>query len=556
MSDPADINDRLEAAAVKAEGGSEIMRRFANDPAGSFIPTETGPLASIKEWVAQKNNELVPVGRFVGISATPPTTRLDNTPLQIADEWHNPADRLRYSWNSTAWVALNSSAQQLEERLADPEQGANIVSWGLSKLTRSIATASDALDHFEVPLWKFAKYATGYVAGGDPATWDWAPAIAKADEVIDAVSMNGGCIVAMPGTYGIGSQATIKGLGKTLRSHGGRSVSFNALPGYLGDVIVFTGSSYCQAQNINIRGSGGPNQRCLYFPYRVDSGVTLQNRIDNVQTENCAVGVLLENPVHCTVSNVRTTRDCTLYGLHSQFVAGVGAGQGGTNLRLIGGWFQSHETTGTSVRINSNLSFSSLSTQFEHGRYGLVLRACSGASVVTPLFEDCGLPIQLQGCTNPTIISPNVDSGTTPDLNIAIQPLIELDGGKGIKILGVNSIGDNKAYIDCLIRFTNNSYGVYSDNVLIDEYYSEGNKGFIGAENVPRLRVVKDGIMTMQGMVLRDVRVQLPIRTSPPPSPMPGESFNADGVLWQPVPGGRARVIYQGAGVYLLEKSW
>lgn len=52
MSDPADINDRLEAAAEKAEGASEIMRRFSNDPAGTYITTESGPLPSLAEWLA------------------------------------------------------------------------------------------------------------------------------------------------------------------------------------------------------------------------------------------------------------------------------------------------------------------------------------------------------------------------------------------------------------------------------------------------------------------------------------------------------------------------
>lgn len=59
MSIPVSINDRLEAAALKAEGGSEIMRRFANDPVGSSIDTESGPLPSIKEWLAQQGDALL-----------------------------------------------------------------------------------------------------------------------------------------------------------------------------------------------------------------------------------------------------------------------------------------------------------------------------------------------------------------------------------------------------------------------------------------------------------------------------------------------------------------
>lgn len=58
MSDPADINDRLEAAAVKAEGASEIMRKFSNDPVGTFIPTESGNLPSLAEWLAQQEGAL------------------------------------------------------------------------------------------------------------------------------------------------------------------------------------------------------------------------------------------------------------------------------------------------------------------------------------------------------------------------------------------------------------------------------------------------------------------------------------------------------------------
>lgn len=57
-------------------------------------------------------------GRWCGLHLIPPTTRLDSSPLQEADEYQNRSDKLRYSWNGSTWVALNSSAQQLEERLA------------------------------------------------------------------------------------------------------------------------------------------------------------------------------------------------------------------------------------------------------------------------------------------------------------------------------------------------------------------------------------------------------------------------------------------------------
>lgn len=449
----------------------------------------------------------------------------------------------------------SESTAGLEGRMADPAQGAGLSAWKLSKLNKCISNAAEALNHLEVPIWAFADKAIGYVEGGDPATWDWGPAFVAADKSIDSVS-RGGCISVRAGIYGVASECTITGLGKWVKGFGSTSTELRAINGYAGDILKFVGSSYCKVTGIKGVGSGGVNQKVVYMPYRVDVGITLQNKIDDVQAEKCAIGFLLENPVHCTVQDVRTTRDCSLYGLHSQFIAGVGAGQGGTNLRLIGGWFQAHEVTGTACRVNSNLAFSSIGTQFEHARFGLVLRACAGATVSSPLIEDCGLPISLQGCTNLTITSPTLDSGTSPNLGIAVQPLIDIDGGKGIRILGITSVADEKTYIDFLLRFSNAAYGVYPASVLIDEYQSEGGKGILGSGNVSNLRVVKDGVHTLNGTILAGARMQLPIRTAAPSNPAVGEEFNADGEVWKPVDGGRARVIYSGAGVYTKIKNF
>ena len=445
------------------------------------------------------------------------------------------------------FIAVGDSA--LRQEMADPYHGAGLSAWRISKLDKCISTAADALNHLEVPIWAFADRAVGYVEGGDPATWDWGPAFIAADKAIDAVS-RGGCISVRAGIYGVASECIITGLGKWVKGYGSTATELRAIPGYTGDILKFIDSSYCKVTGIKGVGFGGERQRIIYMPHRSDVGITLQNKIDDVQTENCSVGILLENPVHCTIQDVRTTRDCMHYGLHSEFIAGVGAGQGGTNLRLIGGWFQADEITGVSCRVNSNLSFSSIGTQFENARYGLMLRACTGATVASPLLEDCGLPISLQGCTNTTVISPTLDSGTAPDLGIEIQPLIDIDGGNGIKVIGITSIDDDKLFINYLVRFSNASYGEYPTNILIDEYRSEGGKGLGAGAAVDNLRVIKDGVHFFNGVTLAGVRVQLPILTSAPVNPCVGEEFNADGVLWSPVIGGRARVIYSGAGIY------
>ncbi|MEG0064753.1 MAG: right-handed parallel beta-helix repeat-containing protein [Pseudomonas sp.] len=52
------IEDRLNAAATKAEDASEIMHRFSNDPVGTMIPTESGSVPSLAEWLSQNAEAL------------------------------------------------------------------------------------------------------------------------------------------------------------------------------------------------------------------------------------------------------------------------------------------------------------------------------------------------------------------------------------------------------------------------------------------------------------------------------------------------------------------
>ena len=66
---------------------------------------------------------------ILGSHAENPTTRNNGQPLEPGDETWNSTDKQPYWWNSTAWVALNSSAQQLEERFAGPD-GSKIIGDG------------------------------------------------------------------------------------------------------------------------------------------------------------------------------------------------------------------------------------------------------------------------------------------------------------------------------------------------------------------------------------------------------------------------------------------
>lgn len=57
---------------------------------------------------------------ILGSNAENPTTRNNGQPLEPGDETWNSTDKQPYWWNGADWVALNSSAQQLEERLDSP----------------------------------------------------------------------------------------------------------------------------------------------------------------------------------------------------------------------------------------------------------------------------------------------------------------------------------------------------------------------------------------------------------------------------------------------------
>lgn len=54
MSDPADLNDRLNVAVQKAENGATIYHDMANKPEGVYVDTASGPRPSLAEWLRAK----------------------------------------------------------------------------------------------------------------------------------------------------------------------------------------------------------------------------------------------------------------------------------------------------------------------------------------------------------------------------------------------------------------------------------------------------------------------------------------------------------------------
>lgn len=166
MSLPADINDRYVGAAVKAEGAAEILRRVANDPAGSMIPTESGALPSVAEWLDIHSEALGGVPALTG--------RVDN--LETASS-----------------------------ELAAPG-GSNNVGFQRSILADTIKEVAGALNAMEFSLWEFAEEITDKPNPADFTSWDWAPAVQAA---INAPSSGSQHIVKVPRGIRIATTVTV-----------------------------------------------------------------------------------------------------------------------------------------------------------------------------------------------------------------------------------------------------------------------------------------------------------------------------------------------------------
>lgn len=127
MATPEELAQRQEVATIKVEAAAHILDRVGNGTKTETVPTTNGPVPSVAKFFEDNKSEITAAagatGRFCGVSATAPTTRLDGSALQQADEYHNSGDKLRYSWSGTAWVALNASVQALETALASSAGG-------------------------------------------------------------------------------------------------------------------------------------------------------------------------------------------------------------------------------------------------------------------------------------------------------------------------------------------------------------------------------------------------------------------------------------------------
>lgn len=121
------------AASASSSAGAAIESASNASDSATSASTSQGAAADSASDASQSAIDAAAsadaAGRFIMVSSVAPAERTNNTPLQIADEWQDDVNNLRMSWTGSAWVALNSSAQQLEVRLASntPGEGAEIV---------------------------------------------------------------------------------------------------------------------------------------------------------------------------------------------------------------------------------------------------------------------------------------------------------------------------------------------------------------------------------------------------------------------------------------------
>lgn len=185
-----------EVESVQREVSTQVMAAAASAESATAASAASQSSAELAEEMAR-----ISVVRWCGNSTTPPTTRLDGSPLEISDEYGNLTDNLRYNWTGSAWIALNSSAQQLEERLKDassPDAGAAIpmlTPFGIGAVSRSV---KDSLSDF-VSMFHFLTTSQKSQVRSRGSALDLTERMQLA---IDDMEANGGGTIILPrGTY-------------------------------------------------------------------------------------------------------------------------------------------------------------------------------------------------------------------------------------------------------------------------------------------------------------------------------------------------------------------
>lgn len=127
----ADQTQRLEIATVKAEVGSNILYRFANDAVGADpIPTESGPIKNIKqEILAIQEDASEKISISTTIYPTVAAGLAASADQEIFLVQSNDADEIYAVWKNQAGSAVNTgktaiSSQAIQDALTESNQAA------------------------------------------------------------------------------------------------------------------------------------------------------------------------------------------------------------------------------------------------------------------------------------------------------------------------------------------------------------------------------------------------------------------------------------------------
>lgn len=190
-------------------------------------------------------------GRWCGVSVDRPAKRLDNSTLQVGDECQDPDDE-RFYWSGAEWISFNSSAQQLKERLADPEYGAKEVALPYGTVSNAIkyltpemfgalgagvddpsifaaAVAAQLLTGLELRLAKGRSYVAGLIVNTSDTDINW---------------VGEGTIVFAEGTSAIdlSSTSVLVGLAATI-SKGARQIPLTDTAGLKPGSLIYVETS-------------------------------------------------------------------------------------------------------------------------------------------------------------------------------------------------------------------------------------------------------------------------------------------------------------------------
>lgn len=187
------------AAAASSQGAAQTSASQAQTSATYAGQSAAAAADSASSAQEDADATAARVARFLAPSAIEPAQRDNGQPLQVGDQWPSTVDGKVYSWSGSAWVALDSGAQALEEKLADetdPSKGSGVVghlggtvfsalSWLINPAQFKLAADPDDTQSFR-RMHAFVASAAGvrpivmlsgdyFISGGfDPTVYEWA----------------------------------------------------------------------------------------------------------------------------------------------------------------------------------------------------------------------------------------------------------------------------------------------------------------------------------------------------------------------------------------------